>query len=72
MEGEIGEKEKHSRIKHSCIICRKLFSRQNALLIHERIHTGEKLFKCDVCEKVFSQSSGLANHKRIHKEEKPY
>ena len=42
MEGEIGEKEKHSRVKHSCIICGKLFQSRSALLIHEKIHTGEK------------------------------
>ena len=72
MEGEVGEKEKHSRIKHTCIICGKLFQRRNALLINERIHTGEKPYKCDVCEKEFTQSSSLALHKRIHTGDKHY
>ena len=36
MEAEIGEKEKHSRIKHSCIICGKLFPSTSALPIHEK------------------------------------
>ena len=70
MEGEIGEK--HNRIKHSCIICGKLFQKRNALLIHERIHTGEKLYKCETCKKTFTQSSSLAQHKRSHTGEKPY
>ena len=66
MEGEIGEKEKHSRIKHSCIICGQLFQNRSALLIHERIHTGEKPYECDSCKKIFTRSSHLVRHKRIH------
>ena len=70
MEGKIGEKKKHSRIKHSCIICGKFFQSKSALLRHERIHTGEKPYKCDVCEKAFTQSNSLAKHNSSHTGEK--
>ena len=71
MEGESGEKQK-SRTIHSCIICGKSFHKKNALLIHERIHTGEKPYECEICKKTFSQCSSLAKHKRIHTGEKPF
>ena len=72
MEGETCEKEKHSRIKHSCIICGKLFKSRSALLIHERIHMGEKPYSCNICEKRFTDKGNLAKHKRTHTGEKPY
>ena len=61
MEGESGEKQK-SRTMHSCIVYGKNFQKKNALLIHERIHTGEKQYKCEIYEKIFTGSSDLAKH----------
>ena len=55
MEGEIGEKEKHSRIKHSCIICGNLFQNRRALLIHERIHAGDKPYKMIYVKRLLIQ-----------------
>ena len=52
MEGEIDDKEKHSSIKHSCIICGKLFQSRSALLVHERIHTSENLMNVIIVKRL--------------------
>ena len=68
METTNGEKQKCNLIKndHLCKVCEKSFSCKSKLIIHRRIHAGEKPYKCNVCEKTFSYMHVLANHKRIH------
>ena len=67
MEGNSGEKK-----KHSCAICGKSLSDKYKLAQHEKVHTGEKPYECDVCKKTLTSKYYLTTHKMVHTGEKPY
>jgi uncharacterized Zn-finger protein len=50
----------------------KPFCQESILNTHQKMHTGEKLFKCDICDKNFSQALNLNYHQRMHTGEKPF
>ena len=64
--------QKKSPKSHRCNFCQKIYSRQSALKIHMRIHTGERPYSCADCKRAFNQAGGLKTHTRLHTGEKPF
>uniref|UniRef100_A0A8C5U8M8 C2H2-type domain-containing protein n=1 Tax=Malurus cyaneus samueli TaxID=2593467 RepID=A0A8C5U8M8_9PASS len=52
--------------------CGKSFRDSSGLIIHQRIHSGDRPYECGECGKSFSTSSHLIRHLRFHTGERPY
>lgn len=49
-----------------CSYCGRLFKFLSQLVVHQRIHTGERPFKCNECGKGFTKNSNLNLHLKMH------
>ncbi|AXN91149.1 putative zinc-finger containing protein [Namao virus] len=55
-----------------CDLCDQTFICKSSLLIHLKIHQGEKKYECNYCTKRFVQQGALNRHILIHNDKKPY
>ncbi|CAB4040719.1 zinc finger 271-like [Paramuricea clavata] len=61
-----------SKTHLQCDVCERSFKQPSALIVHKRIHNGERPHICDFCGKGFTQTGTLTVHRRLHNEERPY
>ncbi|GBM94780.1 hypothetical protein AVEN_164155-1 [Araneus ventricosus] len=52
-----------------CPTCSKSFAWKKSLVMHMKIHTGEKVFTCEICQKSFGRNDHLNRRMRIHSSE---
>ena len=55
-----------------CKVCNKEFTSISKLVVHERVHAGERPYSCKVCNKAFNRKQKLVIHERIHTGERPF
>ena len=52
--------------RYHCQYCPRCFPQNSGLVIHERVHRGDRPFVCDICDKGFYDKTNLRKHRRIH------
>ncbi|XP_070382680.1 oocyte zinc finger protein XlCOF28-like [Dermacentor albipictus] len=59
-------------LRYRCIYCPYATRQRASLVVHERVHTGERPFRCHVCNRGFAHRSHVARHMRTHTGERPF
>ena len=53
--------------KHQCDVCEKFFNNYSVMIVHKRVHFGERPYKCCDCGYRFNCESSLKTHEKMHK-----
>ncbi|KAF4532377.1 hypothetical protein B566_EDAN004458 [Ephemera danica] len=65
-------KQTLSMKRFPCEICGKSLTSKAGLIVHIRMHKGEKPFECEQCGRRFLQAIKLKYHQRLHVGDLPY
>ncbi|XP_071038912.1 gastrula zinc finger protein XlCGF57.1 [Parasteatoda tepidariorum] len=55
-----------------CYICLKIFSHEQSIVNHMRLHSKEMPFTCTECKRSFRQIGNLQRHMTTHRGERPF
>ena len=54
-----------------CEFCGKTFTARDKMIVHRRLHTGERPYICTTCGRGFCESGNLKKHMKVHGTEIP-